>query len=401
MKLSVVIVNYNVKYYIEQCLRSVLRAIKGIEAEIIIVDNHSHDGSVAYLRERFPSVHIIASQHNLGFARANNLAIRQSKGDYILLLNPDTIVGEQTLHASVAFMDSHPNAGGHGLQMLNDCGSKALESRRGVPSPMVAFYKMIGLCRHFPHHPRLAHYYMGNLSWDDPGKIEVISGAYCFLRRSALDKIGLLDEDFFMYGEDIDLSYRLLQGGFENWYLPTQILHYKGESTQKSSFRYVHVFYDAMLIFFRKHYGGMNVLLSIPIKIAIYTKAFTSFLQTSLQSMRKNLGFPPFNKVTYPQYVCVGRQEMVDDCKQLMTDNGLTAEYRIMGKAALPSIHSELVGQWNDKHRQLCIVYDTHLFSYHDILDVTALHAQANVHLGFYYPEGKKIITMSEIILKQ
>ena len=260
MKLSVVIVNYNVKYYLQQCLESLQRALKGVEAEVFVVDNHSHDGSVAYLRSRFPDVHFIASAHNLGFAGGNNIAIRQSKGEYVLLLNPDTVVGEEVIHASIDFMDSHPAAGGHGVQMLTHCGERALESRRGLPSPMVSFYKMVGLCKHFPQSDRFAHYYMGSLSWDVPGKIEVISGAYCFLRRSALDKVGLLDEDFFMYGEDVDLSYRLLKGGFENWYLPVRILHYKGESTQKSSFRYVHVFYDAMLIFFRKHYGGMNAL---------------------------------------------------------------------------------------------------------------------------------------------
>ena len=265
MKLSVVIVNYNVKNYVEQCLLSLHKALEGIEAEVLLVDNHSVDGSVEYLREHFDWVRIVASRHNLGFARANNLAVRMSHGEYVLLLNPDTIVAEPTLREALAWMDGHADTGSLGVRMLNACGESARESRRGVPTPMVAFWKMIGLCERMPAHHRFGHYYMGYLDWNTPAAIEVVSGAFCRLRREALDKVGLLDEDFFMYGEDIDLSYRVLKGGYRNYYLPSLILHYKGESTQKSSFRYVHVFYEAMLIFFRKHNSGMSLLLTVPI----------------------------------------------------------------------------------------------------------------------------------------
>lgn len=154
--------------------------------------------------------------------------------------------------------------------MLTREGTPAPESRRAIPTPWVAMLKMLG----FTH-----RYYMSNLPWDQPGRIEVISGAYCMLRRKALDEVGLLDEDFFMYGEDIDLSYRLLKGGWQNWYLPLDIIHYKGESTNKSSFRYVHVFYQAMLIFFRKHYSHFGFLLSLPIKTAIYFRASLALLE--------------------------------------------------------------------------------------------------------------------------
>ena len=269
MKLSVVIVNYNVRLLLEACLKSVEKAMTGIEGEIFVVDNHSSDDSVAYLEPRFPNVHFIANKENMGFARANNLAIRQSQADYVLLLNPDTVVYENTLRESVAFMDSHPEAGGVGVRMLAREGAPAPESRRAVPTPCIAFLKMIGMSK---------KYYMSDLPWDQPGRIEVISGAYCMLRHKALDQIGLLDEDFFMYGEDIDLSYRLLKGGWQNWYLPLDIIHYKGESTQKSSFRYVHVFYQAMLIFFRKHYGHLSILLSLPIQMAIYFRAFMALV---------------------------------------------------------------------------------------------------------------------------
>jgi GT2 family glycosyltransferase len=269
MKLSVIIVNYNVRILLEACLKSVEKALTGIEGEIFVVDNHSSDDSVAYLEPRFPKVHFIANKENMGFARANNLAIRQSQAEYVLLLNPDTVVYENTLRESVAFLDSHPEAGGVGVRMLTRDGEAAPESRRAIPTPWVAFLKMIGFSK---------RYYMSHLPWDKPGQIEVISGAYCMLRRKALDQVGLLDEDFFMYGEDIDLSYRLLKGGWQNWYLPLDIIHYKGESTQKSSFRYVHVFYQAMLIFFRKHYGHLSFLLSLPIQAAIYFRAFMALM---------------------------------------------------------------------------------------------------------------------------
>ena len=238
-KLSIVIVNYNVKHYISQCLDSVFNSsLKDVE--VIVVDNHSRDGSVEYIKSKYPEVKVIASNHNLGFARGNNLALRSIKSQYALLLNPDTILTTDVLQRSVDFMDANPKCGGLGVCMLNVDGTKAMESRRGLPTPLTSFYKMIGLCKRFPKHKSFGRYYLGCLPWDKPASIEVISGAYCMLRKEALDKVGLLDEDFFMYGEDIDLSYRLLKGGYENWYIPATMLHYKGESTQKSSFRYVH-----------------------------------------------------------------------------------------------------------------------------------------------------------------
>jgi GT2 family glycosyltransferase len=182
----------------------------------------------------------------------------------VLLLNPDTFVGEDSLYAVLDFMDAHPQAGGAGVRMYDGLGLVARESRRGLPTPWVSLLKMLGFSR---------RYYMSQLSWDEPGRIQVMSGAFMMLRREALERVGLLDEDFFMYGEDIDLSYRIMKGGYENWYVPADIVHYKGESTQKSSFRYVHVFYQAMLIFFRKHYGHQSILFTLPVKLAIYFRA--------------------------------------------------------------------------------------------------------------------------------
>ena len=289
MKLSIIIVSYNVRYYLEQCLLSVEKATAGIDAEVIVFDNHSHDDSVAYLSSRFPKVSFIASNHNIGFAKANNRAIRQSLGEYVLLLNPDTVVGEHTLRDAVAFMDAHPDAGATGVRMLKSDGGDAMESRRGIPTPLTAFYKMSGLCSLMPKSRRFGKYYMSYLSRDEANPIEVISGAFMMLRRTTLDAVGLLDEDYFMYGEDIDLSYRILKGGWQNWYVPATLLHYKGESTQKTSFRYVHRFYNAMLIFFDKHFRQRYRLAALLIRIGVYCRGAIELVWQTFRRIRKRL----------------------------------------------------------------------------------------------------------------
>ena len=277
MKLSIVIVSYNVRHYLDLCLQSVAKAVEGIDGtEVFVVDNASSDDTMRVLPQRYPWVKFIANDENLGFARANNLAIRQATGDYVLLLNPDTTVAEHTLREAVGFMDAHPQAGGAGVKMHNEDGSVAPESRRAIPTPWVSALKMLGFT---------SRYYMSHLPWDEACQIEVISGAFCLLRHKALDEIGLLDEDFFMYGEDIDLSYRLLKGGWQNWYLPLPITHYKGKSTNKSEYRYVHVFYQAMLIFFRKHYSHLSFIYMLPVKAAIYFRAFIALIDLLRQKL--------------------------------------------------------------------------------------------------------------------
>ena len=277
MKLSVIIVSYNVRDYLDQCLHTVQEAIENIDGtEVFVVDNASADDTMTVLPPRYPQVKFIASNENLGFARANNLAIRQSTGEYVLLLNPDTTVAVNTLRNAVDFMDAHPQAGGAGVRMHNEDGTLAPESRRAIPTPWVSALKMLGSTK---------RYYMSHLPWDEPCRIEVISGAFCMLRRKALDQVGLLDEDFFMYGEDIDLSYRLLKGGYENWYLPLDITHFKGKSTRKTDYRYVHIFYQAMLIFFRKHYSHLSIFYTVPVKAAIYFRAFIALIDLLRQKL--------------------------------------------------------------------------------------------------------------------
>lgn len=396
MKLSVVIVSYNVKYYLEQCLYSLMRSLDGIDAEVFVVDNHSHDNSVEYLKERFPDVNYVASGHNLGFARANNIAIKQSCGEYVLLLNPDTVVGEDVISNCLEFMDSHPDAGSLGLRMLKRDGTNAMESRRGLPTPMTSFYKMIGLCGRFPKNHRFGKYYMSYLPWTEPVEIEVVSGAFCLLRHSALNDAGLLDEDFFMYGEDIDLSCRILKHGYKNWYLPCRILHYKGESTHKSSFRYVHVFYDAMLIFFRKHYGHLSVLLSIPIKIAIYLKAVLALIGMLYSKMRKSLGFIPVHYRNNPDYVFVGRQKNMERCRKIANANGLTATFYIADADSMPNGHLDLLN--GTEERSTYVVYDVEAYSYAKILELFSRKPMPNIYIGMYSGVSDKIVTDEDVI---
>ncbi|MEL5994204.1 glycosyltransferase family 2 protein [Hymenobacter segetis] len=277
VKLSVVIVNYNVCYFLEQALLSVRRAVEklGQPVEVFVVDNNSADGSVAMVRARFPEVILIANRDNPGFSKGNNQALRRATGQYQLLLNPDTVVEEDTFRACCDFMDAHPNCGGLGIKMLDGQGKFLPESKRALPTPAVAFYKMFGLAGVFPKSRTFGRYHLGFLDKDETHEIEVLSGAFMLLRKAALDQVGLLDEDYFMYGEDIDLSYRLTQGGWKNYYFPgTRIIHYKGESTKRTSVNYVFVFYRAMVIFAQKHFApGRAGLFSLLINAAIWLRA--------------------------------------------------------------------------------------------------------------------------------
>jgi len=288
MKLSVVIVNYNVKYFLEQCLYAVRRASEELQTEVFVVDNNSVDGSGKMVKEKFPEVNLIENKDNTGFSKANNQAIRQSKGDYVLLLNPDTVVEDDTFLKILQFMDTHPDAGGLGVKMIDGKGNFLPESKRGLPTPTVAFYKIFGLSKFFPKSKVFGKYHLGFLDEDQVNQVEVLSGAFMLLRKSVLDEIGLLDETFFMYGEDIDLSYRVLKAGYQNYYFPeTRIIHYKGESTKKGSINYVIMFYNAMIIFARKHFTSKKArILSHIINIAIYFRAFlaifTRFLSKAL-----------------------------------------------------------------------------------------------------------------------
>lgn len=380
MKISVVIVNYNVKYYVGQCIDSVRRALQGIDSEIIVVDNHSRDGSVDYL-SKIEGVRIIESGHNLGFSKANNIAIRQSTAEYVLMLNPDTIVAEDAIRMIIDFADSHPQAGGIGVRMYNDWGTTARESRRGLPSPMTSFYKIIGLSKRLPQHRKYGRYYMGWLPWDSPSRIEVVSGACFLVRRKALDEVGLMDEDYFMYGEDIDLSYRLLKGGWENWFVPADIIHYKGESTQKTSFNYVHVFYNAMLIFMRKHYSHLSWLIIWPLQIAVYFIALLALMATLFDRMKKSLGFGGRYKIEFPVLYLEGSNTMKEKCRAIAMRKGLS-----------------VIDSLDDCKQNIVVrVFDPSDMSYADIIKHMSESANNRVRLGLYHNDKDIIITQMEV----
>lgn len=387
MKLSVIIVNYKVKHYLEQCLRSVAEASRGIAVEVIVVDNASGDGSVEYLRERFPDVTIIASEENLGFARANNLAIRNSHGQYVLLLNPDTIVAEETFSDFISFMDSTPDAGGCGAYMLHTDGSFAPESRRGLPTPFVAFCKMSGLASLFPKSRTLGRYYMRYLNENEVNRIEIMSGAFMFLRRDALDKAGLLDEDFFMYGEDIDLSYRILKAGYNNYFLPSRILHYKGESTVKSSYRYVHTFYRAMELFFNKHYAHYSILLSLPIKLAIWGRAMLAYAGNQFKHRNElTQHLHPINCLV------IGNSEATEQVRAILTSlYGNCRHTFVTGNSEnLPQGH---LSEGISLEGYDTVVYDTGAYSYGTILELLSREGTRRLSLGTYSADTRILIT--------
>jgi O-antigen biosynthesis protein len=281
MQLSIIIVNYNVKYFLEQCLHSVVKAIAGIEAEVFVVDNDSKDASVEYLQPLFPRVKFIASKTNDGFAKANNKALEKCKGDYILFLNPDTIVPEDCFKNCINFFVEHYDCGALGVQMIDGSGSFLPESKRAFPSLSAAFFKLTGLSLLFPKSKTFNQYALGNLSKDDNYEVDVLAGAFMMLKKSVAQDTKGFDETFFMYGEDIDLSYRVQKTGLKNYYFGKQnIIHFKGESTKRGSLNYVRMFYNAMSVFVRKHYSGSKAnFFATIINIAIWFRAFFTLLQ--------------------------------------------------------------------------------------------------------------------------
>lgn len=312
---SVIIVNYNVREFLEQALESVARASAGLVVETFVVDNNSADGSADMVRERFRNVRLIENEENVGFAAANNQAICEASGRHLLILNPDTLLQENTLHALVRFMDAHPEAGAAGCSILNPDGTFAPESRRSFPTPSVAFYRMTGLSRFFPKSPVFGRYNLTYLPIDQESEVDALSGSCMMVRHAALyengkgkdpskrkdggqtqEGAGLLDEGFFMYGEDLDWCYRIQQQGWKIYYTPdTQIIHYKGESTKKGELRYVRLFYGAMLRFVEKHFSGnletgvlqrnSSRLLALAIRLGILVRALLTFAGRAFASV--------------------------------------------------------------------------------------------------------------------
>lgn len=255
MLLSVIIVNYNVKNLLKDCLNSVLQATSKIEAEIWVVDNSSVDGSVEMLQQEFPEVNLIANKENVGFAKANNQAIKLSNGEFLVLLNPDTVVYENTFNDCFNFEKQTENCGGIGVKMVNKDGQFLTESKRGFPTPWASFCRLFYLSKVFPKSAFFNSYYLGHLDQDKYHKVDILAGAFIFVKKQIAHTIGGLNENYFMFGEDVEFSYEIKTAGFQNYYLgTTSILHYKGESTKKKDIVYINRFYGAMKIFSKKYY---------------------------------------------------------------------------------------------------------------------------------------------------
>lgn len=290
MQLSVIIVNYNVKHFLEQCLYSVQKALANIPAEIIVIDNNSKDGSIAYLFPNFKQVHFLQNKENTGYAKACNQGLAIATGKYILFLNPDTIVPEDSFEKCISFLEQNKNAGALGIRMLDGSGKFLPESKRAFPSPLTSLFKLFGLSKLFPRSRTFARYHLGYLPETETHEADVLSGAFMMIKKEVLDKTGGFDENFFMYGEDVDLSFRIQEAGYKNYYFAgSSIIHFKGESTRKGTTNYVRMFYSAMSRFVRKHYGGANAGI---FNLLIHTGIWLRAALTALGNFIRHVGLP-------------------------------------------------------------------------------------------------------------
>jgi GT2 family glycosyltransferase len=278
MQLSVIILNYNVRYFLEQCVLSVQNALETIDGEIIVIDNNSQDDSCEMMKNRFPNVKLIQNNENSGFSKGNNIGVAQAQGEYICILNPDTVVAEDTFTKVLAFTKKLADLGIMGCKLIDGSGNFLPESKRGVPTPWVAFTKITGLYKLFPKSRTFGKYYAQNLNENETGKVDVLVGAFMLMKRDLYLEVGGFDEDCFMYSDDIDLSYMMLQKGKSNYYFhETTVIHYKGESTIKDE-TYMKRFQEAMNFFYKKHFR-ISVLFSLFMKVGIVFFSFVKMFQ--------------------------------------------------------------------------------------------------------------------------
>lgn len=257
MKLSVIILNYNVRYFLEACIRSVQTAITDLDAEIIVIDNNSPDDSCEMMRNTFPEIQLIANKENVGFAKANNQGVAVAKGEYVCILNPDTIVAEDTFAQLLQFAETKENLGSIGCKLVDGSGAFLPESKRNIPTPMVSVKKILG--------NKNSRYY-SEVHENEIGKVDILVGAFMLMKKAVYDTVSGFDEDYFMYGEDIDLSYKIKKAGFQNYYYgKTSVIHYKGESTLKDK-TYAKRFYGAMQLFYKKHFKR-NIIYDIAVTL--------------------------------------------------------------------------------------------------------------------------------------
>ena len=354
MQLSVIILNYNVRYFLEQCVLSVENAIKNNDAEIIVIDNNSSDDSCAMMKQRFPNVKLIENKENLGFPKGNNIGVAQAKGEYICILNPDTVVAEDAFTKVLAFAKKQPHLGIVGVKLIDGTGNFLPESKRGIPTPWVAFTKITGLYKIFPKSRIFGKYYAQHLSENETGKVDILVGAFMVMKRNLYNEIGGFDENCFMYSDDIDLSYRVLKIGKSNYYFDgTSVIHYKGESTVKDG-TYMKRFQEAMNFFYKKHFK-VSFFFSVFMKIGILFFSFVKMFQGT-----------PKQKINPENYILVSEDELLREELQ----NKLRSPIQLQ-KA------SQLVFQNNNSE----IIFDQNYTSFKDI--IVAFETNKNKGLSF------------------
>lgn len=387
MKLSVVIVNYNVKYYLRQCLQSLYDALEGIESEVVVVDNASIDGAEDYICPKFPQLKWIQNPDNAGFSKAANQGIYATTGDYVLMLHPDTMLPKGILKQCLTFMDRHPEAGAVGVRMLHSDGSYSVESRRLSPHPMPLFYKVLGLATLFPTSCVFGRYYCSRVSPLIEQDVDILPAPFTLFRRKAGEEVRFMDERFFIFGVDIEFSYSLQKKGWKNYYLPTPMLHYKGESVNSESFRYNYWFYRFILTFFKKHYVHYNWL-SFPIRLGIYVKATSTWLFNQKHRVARCLGLERRIKKK-ATFFFIGSTEMLAACRELCNRKNLTGRFFNIDENPLLAKegHNEMRRVWNaktDERTTVYVVYDMERFPVERVLRIFSEHPNSHVRLGTF-----------------
>lgn len=369
MKLSVIIVNYKVPHFLRQCLMSTQKALNAYNAaaEIIVFDNKSADGSEEMCKRFFPDVRYIASSENLGFSKANNAAFRQASGEFILILNPDTLLPEDLFLEIMPYFDKHANIGAMGVKLTNADGRFHPESKRAYPTPARAFYKLFGLAYLFPRSKRFNQYRLSLLDADGIHDVEILVGAFMLLRREVAEKTGLFDEDFFMYGEDIDLSYRILEFGFKNvYYGQATVLHYKGESTKMYSHRYVKVFYQAMRIFVRKHYAGRSSMAAFLLNGAVHLREAMAHAVLSFKNMLRKPAVNQKNSTVGKNVFVIGDENDAAICSKVFCQFNETCRIRSVYSPSSDSFAADeldVIIEIVKKNRPDTIIYNTESYS--------------------------------------
>jgi GT2 family glycosyltransferase len=353
MQLSVIILNYNVRYFLEQCVASVQEALTNIDSEIIVVDNHSSDDSCEMIQSRFPNVKLIKNNSNLGFPKGNNIGVAQAKGDYICILNPDTVVAEDTFEKMLAFAEKQENLGIVGCKLIDGSGNFLPESKRGIPTPFVALTKIFSLYKLFPSWELFNRYYAQHLSENKTGKVAILVGAFMILKRNLYNEIGGFDENCFMYSDDIDLSYMALKMGKSNYYFhETSVIHYKGESTVKDGL-YMKRFREAMQFFYKKHFKSSGLF-------DFFMKIGTLFFAL----IKKNQG--NLKPIEVDIYFLISEDENLKNKLAIQWNKKLIWETKLDSNA--------LFSQRNKRKKQTEILLDKGSFSFKAIISFLESH---------------------------